>query len=324
MKNLLVILFIFSFLDVFSQKESLTYSNNFYSVEAKKENGMLHGKYTAKYPNGVTRAEGEFKNNIRVGIWKVFDTSGRVIQSREYKNNLEYSRLYPRKAKQGPALLFDTAVYQLNLNEKGYYDYFTLQERMVMYSKRVWRTITPTNNKLLFSKNKFYDQLIKYLSDSTKQSYCSKEENFKTQMKFSEVAQLNSKNYQIISYKLKEDVIYDNERNLAETRIIGICPVGVNKKTKDTSDLCWIYFPYIREALATQKVADKKNTLVKTMDDLFFFRYFSGDIYKESNIYDTDLLTQSTSESELKTLQTEIEISIIEMEHDFWLGFVRR
>lgn len=324
MKNLLNILFVFFFLNCFSQKEDVAYSNSFYSVEAKKSNGLFNGKYISKYPNGVIRAEGEYKNNIRVGIWKVYDTSGNVIQSREYKNNLEYTRLYPRKAKQGPAQLFDTAVYQLKLNEKGFYDYYILQERMVMYSKRVWRTITPANNKLLFSKNKFYDQLIKYLSDSTKQSYCSKEENFKTQMKFSEVAKLHSKNYQIISYKLKEDIIYDNERNLAETRIIGICPVGINKKTKDTSDLCWIYFPYIREALATQKVADKKHTLVQSMDDLFFFRYFSGDIYKESNIYDSDLLTQSTSENELKTRQTEIEISIIEMEHDFWLGFVRR
>ncbi len=333
MKYLLKISFLIFITNSYSQKEVITFSNSKYSAETNKLNGLLHGKYISKYAStssnllnahGKIRAEGEFKNNIRTGIWKVYDTSGNVIQSREYKNNLEYTRLYPRKVKTGPASLFDTSVYSLKYNAKGFYDYFQLEERMVLYSKRMWRTINATNNKLLFSKTKFYDAVIKFLSDSTQQGYCSKEESFATKMKFSEVATLSSKNYQIISYKIKEDFVYDIDRNLSETRIIGICPVGINKKTKDTSDLCWIYFPYIREELAKHKISDKKNSLIKSMDDLFFFRYFSGDIYKESNIYDSDLYTQSTSEKELKERQTEIEIGLIETEHDIWLGNVPR
>ena len=46
-----------------------------------------------------------------------------------------------------------------------------------------------------------------------------------------------------MAWKIKEDIIYDIDRNVSETRIIGMAPVGMNKTTKDTTELYWIYFP---------------------------------------------------------------------------------
>ena len=54
---------------------------------------------------------------------------------------------------------------------------------------------------------------------------------------------IDTTHLKIIGYKIKEDMFIDNTRMVSESRIISLCPVGVNSQTKDTTDLYWIYFP---------------------------------------------------------------------------------
>ena len=57
---------------------------------------------------------------------------------------------------------------------------------------------------------------------------------------------------------------------------------------------------------------------IKTFDDLFFFRYFYGQIYMETNVYERSI----GSYAEDKEIEAErIELSLIESEHDIWIGF---
>lgn len=314
MRILVVILSLFLFSGCKSQKVKNNYADLRIICEYETENGKLNGTYISKYKNGIKRSEGNFTNNVRSGIWTVYDSTGRKIHQRKYSNHLSFEKLYPEKEKTGPASLFDSSFYSPVKNKKGYYDYFQLAERMVIYSARVWREIVLSSNKFIFEKDLLYQNLFQFVTDSSNESYCSLMEDFSTKMTINEIKKFNLKEYKIVAWKIKEDLIYDIDRNISETRIIGIAPVGMNKTTKDTSDLYWIYFPMARESLAALKIKNK------TMDDIFFERNFTSEIYKLSNAKDLRLKDYCNTSEKIKLEQQRIEISLIETEHEIWLG----
>ncbi len=301
------------------------YENDSYKVDYYSNNGKLNGKYVSHYRNGQVKAEGKFENNQRIGIWSVYDTTGKLVMSRDYKNSFVYERIFPAKEKTGPASLFDTAIYSLDYKSEGYIDYFPLKERMVLYSSRIWRSIYAGDNPILFENDLLYSTLYNHVTDSTKESYCSFDEGFNQKMKGSELEKFSPDEYSIHSFKIMEDSFYDNERCISETRIIGICPVGIHKKTKDTTDLFWAYYPYVRKSLAGVKM-DKKTfpESIKTLDDIFFFRYFFGEIDKESNVFDKTVKESVRIPDLYNSERQRIEIGLLETEHDIWLGILPR
>lgn len=311
--------FLFCFLSVNSQKVMNSFSNARINVKYETENGKLIGTYVSSYNNGTKRAEGNFKNNIRSGIWTVYDSTGRKIHQRNYTNHLIYERTYPEKEKVGAASLFDTLFYQLKYNKDGFIEYSTLTERMVIYEARVWRELKKESNPILFSKNLLYKTIYNHLKDSLSKSFFSSDEQFVKQLSQKELAKFSEKNYTIISYKIKEDSFYDNERCVFETRIIGICPVGINKATKDTTDLFWVYYPYERKNLAAVKIKGISEK-VKSLEDLFFLRNFTSEIYKLSNEKDLKLSDYCKTSEQVKSEQQRIEINLIEVEHEIWMG----
>ena len=83
----------------------------------------------------------------------------------------------------------------------------------------------------------------------------------------------------------------------------------------------WVYFPQIRKYLAQEKIQQTGiPAKIKTFDDLFFYRYFYGQIYKESNVYDRPISVYKTG-TEIEKEAERIEISLIESEHDIWISF---
>ena len=59
---------------------------------------------------------------------------------------------------------------------------------------------------------------------------------------------------------------------------------------------------------------------IKTLDDLFFYRYFSSNILKESNVYkSSNRLTEGSPQKAER-----IEFSIIEKEHDIWISLTKK
>jgi antitoxin component YwqK of YwqJK toxin-antitoxin module len=50
------------------------------------EAGNSNGKWKDLYPNGKTRAEGNYTDNRRTGLWKFYNTSGKVEQTGYYNN----------------------------------------------------------------------------------------------------------------------------------------------------------------------------------------------------------------------------------------------
>ena len=271
------------------EKESVVYQQN---------KGRIDGLYTSYYKNGKKKAEGNFENNLRNGEWTLWNSEGKVITQRNYSNPFSF------KSKNNDP---QSNTSPLKYNKDGYLDYFPVQEKTVTYHKRYWQKLLPNNNSILFKENKLFDLLHKKAQSNEITPYSTIDDEFTTKLdSITEFSEFN-----VVAFKIKEDFFYDNERNVSEKRIIGICPVIVTTQTNDTINCYWLYFPEVRKYLAQEKIQEKNlPTKIKTIDDLFFYQYFSGNIYQESSLNNNSFDNKSKSDR--------IKIDMIETEHNLW------
>lgn len=87
--------------------------------------------------------------------------------------------------------------------------------------------------------------------------------------------------------RLKEQWIFDREASRMFTRIIGICPVKTayfegTKREMGVEPLFWVYYPDLRQLLASYQVYNPKNMGASRMtwEELFESRMFSSYIVK--------------------------------------------
>ena len=300
-----------------SKKEKYIYEDENIKCSYETMQGRLDGQYVSYYKNGKKKSEGKFENNYRIGKWTVWDSIGSIRMQRNYSNPFTFKQIIPKVSNDEPIKLLNVPIYNLQYNKDGFIEYFYLKERMVVWAKRIWRYVTPKENPILFKRENLFSFLTKNIQSKNITPYGTEDDEFRKEL----TTPLDTSNYKIIAFKIKEDCFFDNERLVSESRIIGICPVAIEKE--DTLDLYWIYFPELRKFLAQEKIQRTKLPLnVKTLDDLFFFRYFYGQIYKESNIYDRTISSYKTGKGIDKEAER-IEISIIESEHDIWISFTK-
>jgi hypothetical protein len=303
-----------------------TFSNGMDTVVYETQNGLFDGMYNSFYKNGNKKSVGQFSNNMRVGLWTVYDSLGNKKMQRNYKNNFEYEQIFPTLPKEGPIKVLSQS-YKLNYNKNGFIDYFYLDQRAIVVFKKIWREIGVENNPNIFSGNKLFHLLVDSLIAKKYTAYEDGGFDFKDTISKQNLARLiDTANYDVVGYDIMEDWFFDNDRMLSETRILGIRPVIRDRKTMEKQDvytyhLGWFRFYQIRNGIAKIKLEDKtcpKN--IRTLDDLFFFRYFEGSIRKESIFYD-EKISDFIQKRDLGKGSEGIAISLIEMEHDIWIKF---
>ena len=300
-----------SVLTSFSQ--NLIFENEFIKCVYEQSNGRFNGDYTSYYKNGQTKAQGKFSNNNRTGKWTIWDSTGNIKIQRIYSDSYNYKTTFPKQKSNDLVKLLNISQYQPEYNSDGYLDYIYLKERMVVWSKRIWRYIENVQNPLLFDQNKLFDLINKAVFKGDLKAYAPTNDDFRIELP---VNNIDTSYLKVIGYKIKEDIYFDNERFISESRIIGICPVVMNMKNNKTYDLYWIYFPMLRKHLATISITGKTiPSNIKNIDDLFFYRYFYGQIIKEESLENQQVSDSKQSQK--------IEIGLIEKEHDLWTEFNR-
>jgi hypothetical protein len=129
--------------------------------------------------------------------------------------------------------------------------------------------------------------------------------------------------YEIEAYIIKEVNYIDAFRLNLESRAMEICPVVKNNQTNKTKELFWLYFPNTRNCLAQHKLNSKNLPKhIKTLDDVFFFRYYSGSIYAEANPYDNRKLPGYLHGKEIDIEAQRIEETMRSMEYYVWEYFL--
>ena len=295
-------------------------------VNYETKNNLFDGDYFSFYKNGKPKAEGKFLNNQRTGSWTVYDSLGNEKVQREYKDNFTFTQIFPEVPDNGPISLLNEPIYKPAYNKNGYIDYFYINERAVMISKRIWRRIEVKDNGEIFRNNNFIHAVVDSLIAKKIIAYADDEfHDTISKQNFERLCDTSS--YNVIAYEIKEDWFFDNDRMISESRIIGISPVVLSRNRISDGDgyeyhLGWFYFPYLRNTMAKIKTGKNVPADVHSLDDLFFYRYFHGDIFKESNIYDRPL-ADYPEVNDIQKERERIEISMIEMEHDTWLRFVK-
>lgn len=129
-------------------------------------------------------------------------------------------------------------------------------------------------------------------------------------------------NRDVIKFYVKEVWYFDKITSTFNARIIAFCPIMV--KNTDTGlrkfPLFWVPFETIRPYLAQQEIliTDKNNGARPSLDDIFIKRRFSSYIYKESNIYNRNLLEYNRSSEDVRKEQQKVKTLLLNYENDLW------
>ena len=235
--------------------------------------------------------------------------------------------------------------------------YTHVREADVMWHRRVWRTIDlreKINHPLYYPIQKIEDRksLFDVIKDAifegtitaydeasdefeiplTKATAEKKLKKAEVQQQFDEYGELmegfadtvwvDYESQDIVSYRLKEDWFFDNERSMMDVRIMGICPVRLqideNGNSKGNVPMFWIYFPEARYVFANYDVFNRQNDAERrTFEDIFYKRMFNSYAYKRTNVYDRQIIDYKDN-LDLLLEAEEIKNDIFTMEHDLW------
>ena len=130
----------------------------------------------------------------------------------------------------------------------------------------------------------------------------------------------------ISGYKIKGFWYFDKRQGELKYRLLAICPVApeardIGKDNPDVIELFWVYFPTVRDILHESKAFNDKNSAMPiTFDHLLNSRRFSGDIYKEENVYgDRQVQDYMKDNAQNQLLESErIKEKIRSFESDKW------
>ena len=134
------------------------------------------------------------------------------------------------------------------------------------------------------------------------------------------------KSSEVKSYLVKELWFFDKQRSVLDVRIIGLCPIREYFKPDDLEQLTpmqtklfWVYFPQAREWFGNHMAFNPYNDADHmTFDDVFFKRYFSSYIVKESNTFNDRQIDEYTIGVESLLEAERIKENIFNFEHDLW------
>jgi gliding motility associated protien GldN len=130
---------------------------------------------------------------------------------------------------------------------------------------------------------------------------------------------------EIKQYMVKEEWYFDKQASSLNVRIIGICPIREYVRDNDPSGLVqrqkifWVYYPEVRNLLATNLVLNPYNEAQSmSFDDLFIKRFFSSYIIKESNVFNNRDISAYLTGREALMESKRIESEIFNFEQDLW------
>ena len=237
------------------------------------------------------------------------------------------------------------------IKENKKLEYHHLNERDVLWEKRVWRVIDINEKRNhFFARSEVTETdtkaLINILLKEGKEGNISayQDEDFKSPIldmknfgiKYDSIKLIDPETYEekdtvvenkikpehIKQYRLKEVWFFDEEDSKLDVRILGIAPIGeiFNEKGDviSCSPLFWVYYPEIRDILHKSKIFIESNdgTLI-SWDDVFQMRLFSSYIVKESNVFDRRIQDYKSGMDIFYESNT-IKDTHFHFEHDLW------
>jgi gliding motility associated protien GldN len=129
----------------------------------------------------------------------------------------------------------------------------------------------------------------------------------------------------VSGFKIKGFWYFDKRQSELKYRLLAICPMAVKaidvKSNGVDAELFWIYFPAVRDLLHEWKAFNDKNSAMPiSFDHLLNSRRFSGNIYKEENVYGDREIEKYMKDNALNQLleSDRVKEKIRSFESDMW------
>ncbi|MFH2095875.1 MAG: hypothetical protein ABIJ16_09240, partial [Bacteroidota bacterium] len=265
---------------------------------------------------------GRYADNMKTGMWCMWDCEENLLMQRDYKNGHEYEVIYSALPQNKLTALLDGTKYSLVRNEDGFYDYFQVGEHDIGYSKTVWRTLLPGDNPILFEETGLIKTIRKHIESGDIEVYKESDRPYRRMDTLSSeeaLSLLDTEEYELCAIRIKEDNFFDFIRYDMECRAGMIMPVVRNKETGHEKELFWINVADIRKFLAQERISGPGlPDYIQTLDDLFFFRYYSGMIYREANLYGNRKISDYAYGKGIEQEAQFIENMLLDMEFGLW------
>ena len=241
-----------------------------------------------------------------------------------------------------------------NMEQRFPLKYHHLEEKDIVWEKRVWRTIDvreKINNPFRYEKK----PLITILMDAARSREISiyAPDDDKRENRFVDtmpLADLNSTLFRVdtiitldewgnekpptfvtkafdpasvVRYTIEEVWFFDEENSRMGVRIVGIAPKAeMEVKGYGLTDrpLFWIYYPEARDILSKNPAFSPSSDVdVMSWEDIFEMRFFSSYIIKESNVYDRRVQDYKQAGTlDLLYESENIHMSIFNLEQGSW------
>lgn len=235
--------------------------------------------------------------------------------------------------------------------------YAHLREADVMWNKRIWRVIPLSEkmnlpfkfplSKTMKDRRNLIDVIMDAVLEGSLTAYNSIDDEFTMPMTKAEVEAIGGgtdtievqnpnppydwikqvvkkelKRDFVVEFRIKEDWFFDKQRSVMDVRIIGIAPVmddfDDQGNFRGKKPLFWIYFPEARKVFANVEVFNRFNDAERrTLDDVFFKRFFASYVVKESNVYDRRIQDYKTGLDALLEAER-VKNDLFILEHDVW------
>lgn len=144
-----------------------------------------------------------------------------------------------------------------------------------------------------------------------------------TNQQIRNVSENEANTSEIKQYLIQEEWYFDKKHSVMKVRILGLCPIrfyihedtGMPSKSK----AFWVYFPDLRNTLASNEVYNKYNDAHRiSYDDMFMQRRFSSFIISQSNVYNNRQITEYETGRVALLEADKIKEWLMNMEHDLW------
>lgn len=316
---LVIITLLFS--SVKAQVKRAYHKNALLKYQVNTKDGRLDGTYTSWYLNGKKKAEGQFKNNQRIGYWRIWNPEGVLRVHRDYQNHYQFTTLSNQDNNGNLLPMLAISKYDLTKNKEGYISYPATENENVYWERMIWRKVENNEaNTPLFGGRIVHQMFNKLVNAKAIKLYSPDSEKLKEVLsveKRKEVLQIALGAEKFAGFYIKEVHFFDLTRRIVESRILAICPYI--KMDDEDQALCWLKYEDIRPILAEFPMGTPYNTMIETIEDWMHFRHFQSVIEKETNVYDRKIEVYAKTEEAIIKEQERIEMGLLDLEHDFWL-----
>ncbi len=263
MKSLLFLAAFAAGMTVYAKENKLVlYSNGKVQYEYEVEGYMFQGKFSSYYESGKLRMKGQFIQNQKTGLWRVWDEKGLLRSERNYSGNLNFTLLHQWDSSGARILPQHDA--------QGMHTHCGFTDRLFSYRYINSIEADVVDNQELFETGGFVNSLLLSIRDGSALALAVDQSSFMA-------SHLNRACYEqkdVVALLFKEEYFCCATDQNMKNNLLGVCPVVMeNGKRKE---LGWFYIPeFAVKKEVLQKISDHQyaSTIVKTTANESTYRF---------------------------------------------------